>query len=154
MSATKIFILLAFIVACRPELPKQAPRFSSRRCEHPALPAHSLGHIRILNDMFVADRDAHRTTFGYAPPDPSRIELVTDPQVCANADDALDSALAVSGGVQDKSYQDNGSIYVYRTGELFAVTDANQQASTGDLNTAPIFFFFSSKWKYLGERSR
>jgi len=104
--------------------------------------------------MFVADRNAHRTTFGSPPPDSSRVTLVTDPQVCANADDALDAALAVSGGVKDTSYRDNGSLYVYRTGEFFAVTDATQQANTGDLNTAPMFFFFSSQWKYLGERSR
>src|SRR3954468_20054127 len=105
MGVAKTFAVIALLVSCRPELPKQTSLFSSRRCEHPALPGHSVGHIRILNDMFVADRIAHRTTFGSPPPDSSNITLVTDAQVCAKADDALDSTLGTIGGAKDSSYR-------------------------------------------------
>ena len=92
-------------------------------------------------------------TFGFAPPDSSSIALVSDPRVCARADDALNSVLGSSGGTIDTTYRDNGSLYVYRAGPLFALTDASRK-DNGNENIAPFFFFFSSDWKYLGERSR
>jgi hypothetical protein len=103
--------------------------------------------------MFTADRKAGRTTFGFQPPDSSDITLITNPQLCARADSALYSALvqhALPSTIPDRS--DKGIPYLYRAGNLYAVTDIGQSDS-GDLTFAPRFFFFDTAWRYLGNRS-
>jgi hypothetical protein len=119
---------------------------------HPTLPNYTAGHVRLLARIFTADRKAGRTTFGFQPPDSSDIALVTDPQLCARADSALYSAL-VQGAPQSTSSDrsDTGNLYLYRARNLYAVTDVSQ-SDGGDLTFAPIFFFFDTAWRYLGNR--
>jgi hypothetical protein len=102
--------------------------------------------------MFGADAKAHRKTFGFQPPDSSHISLVTDTDLYAKANKALDSALIAMGGTKSSQPTDRGSLYVYRAGDLYAIVDVNQR-SEGHLTFPPVFFFFDSQWHYLGSRS-
>lgn len=94
--------------------------------QHPALPVHSAGHVRILASIFAADRKAKRSTFGFSPPDSSKIALVTDPKMCASADSALYSALIKMGGTKSVAPAEKSELYLYRTGSLYVVTDVDQ----------------------------
>ena len=152
--ATVSFLACLSCVGKRDDGRNTSAAASGNTCtSHPALPNHAAGHVRVLTSMFIADRKAGRTTFGFQPPDSSDITLITDPQLCARADSALYSALvqrALQSTIPDRS--DKGIPYLYRAGNFYAVTDVSQSDS-GDLTFAPTFFFFDTAWRYLGNRS-
>jgi hypothetical protein len=155
MRSLSALMLLPAVFACegksRPERSDLAT--GSNTCStHPALPRHSAGHVRILASMLSADRKAGRSTFGFPPPDSSQIRLVTDTGLCAKADSALYDALIKMGGTKSSDVADNGILYLYQVGSLYAVTDL-EQSPWGDLTFTPIFFFFDPQWHYLGNRS-
>jgi hypothetical protein len=118
----------------------------------PAGPSDTGRHARLLAQMFRADANAHRKTFGFTPPDSAAISLVTDAELYHKADRALDSTLIAMGGTKKNDSSEKGSLYVYRAGDVYAVVDVNQQFGHATANL-PIFFFFDSRWRYLGFRS-
>ena len=128
-------------------------------CEPPSGPlpdAAALGH------WFAGDLREHKRSFGFAPPDSISVVLVPDSATRRRADKAVDSQFAkwarasrVPHAAMKSATPDTGLyVLVYRAQNIYAVVDAGQQFCGGDPPPLPIVFFFDTKWRYLGSRSK
>jgi hypothetical protein len=102
--------------------------------------------------MFATDRNRGQSTFGFPPPDPAQIQLLSDQETCAKANVAFESLMTKWGAPKTVKSGPTATLYVYRAGNLYAVVlpvDARNQA---DISSQ--FMFFDSRWNYLGDRSQ
>ena len=103
----------------------------------------------ILGHWFAEDKRAHRTTFGFTPPDSSSVTPVLDSALSARVNPALDSAVP---GTPDPTAP-KGQSFVYRAGGMYALVDIHQEVCGGDVPVLPIVFFMDTSFHFLGTRS-
>jgi hypothetical protein len=102
--------------------------------------------------MVATDKNRRMNTFGYPPPDPSQIELLSDAQHCDPANAAFDSVMTAWSSDKSGKVYPKANLYVYRVGPLYAVLYPDWK-STGAERWEE-FMFFDSRWKYLGTRAQ
>jgi hypothetical protein len=120
-------------------------------CLKPDSSAFSSQHVRALAAMFATDRNRRHTTFGFPPPDPSQIQLLSDKETCAKANVAFESLLSKRGVEKAAKNYPKANLYVYRAGILYAVLYPDWHSDSDVPNQ---FMFFDSRWNYLGDRGQ
>jgi hypothetical protein len=133
-----------------PDQPAAAP-IVLNACLRPDSLALSSQHVRVLAAMFVTDVNRGHTTFGFSPPDPSQIRLLSDEKTCAKANVAFESLMSKRGAEHPARSYPKANLYVYRAGSLYAVLYPDWH-SGGDVSDQ--FMFFDSGWNYLGDRAQ
>jgi hypothetical protein len=129
-------------------------------CDSPGGPmpdAATLGH------WYANDMRAHIKTFGLIPPDSSSVVLEPDAAINKRADKELDSQFAKWGSTSTSSKAKERkptspdakvALLLYKARSIYALVDPGQQFCGGDIRALPIVFFFDTKWRYLGSRSK
>ena len=120
-------------------------------CLKPDSSAFSSQHVRVLAAMFATDRNRRHTTFGFSPPDPSQIQLLSDKETCAKANVAFESLMSKRGAEKAAKNYPKANLYIYRAGSLYAVLYPDWHS---DSDVSNQFMFFDSRWNYLGDRGQ
>jgi hypothetical protein len=137
-------------------------------CERIAGP---LPDAPVLGHRFANDRRANHMTFGRTPPESASVKQITDSAAVAKADAKLDSLFATfgTGGprnpkeastspsdvetLRSPSLMTNPApVNLYEAQGIYAVVPKDAESCGGDVNVAPVVFFFDSTWRYLGSR--
>jgi hypothetical protein len=101
--------------------------------------------------MFATDRNRRHATFGFPPPDPSQIQLLSDRETCDKANVAFETLMRKYRSEKTSKSYPKANLYVYRAGGLYAVLYPDWQS---DSDVSNQFMFFDSRWNYLGDRAQ
>jgi hypothetical protein len=131
------------------------PAVAASNAVNACLSPDSLGlsthHTRVIAAMFATDRNRGLSTFGFSPPDPSQIRLLSDQETCTKANAAFESVLTKWGASSPVTPVPKSNLFVYRAGNLYIVLFPDWHS---DSDISDQFMFFDSHWKYLGDRAQ
>jgi hypothetical protein len=107
---------------------------------------YSAHFIRVFKGMMGPEDSALRAHFTLPVVDSALVTLVSDPQLCARAGHAIDSAAYLLDPSRPIPPTNTNPLYVIKIGNSFAVADLNYP----NKNDYTVIFVFGSLWQFLG----